>query len=446
MSHNDTASGWSPFAPVGVLFMEPADSALRKVLAAAHDLIVRYPELVERVDADLDAHGRTKKAMRVADARWQARRAQPLPGLDRDTDPVDASSLELLAGRPRTPAYAVLMALLVRGYQGEGFKARDTRTLQTESITLRTMFANIGVRHPRPGTLTELVNAVSIDTRERVLTAQVAYALELQLDDFETMIADSTHVRANTAWPTDSGLMVALAERLLRIGASLDEVGLCAIDVPRATSNVDTMRQIDREIGLSHGKRGQARPRRRRYAKIISRSSKVQTLLAGPIAAAQRTLDALDMAPSRRALAQRAVTQLATDLDALSTATDNAHARVIDGHSVPMSGKILSVSDPDAGYIAKGQREAVIGYKPNVARSRNGFVTSLILPLGNAADSAQLIDLTDDTTQRTGIKLSVVSVDDGYASAANLAALTEDREIDVVETIEQAVNLILNPS
>jgi IS5 family transposase len=323
------------------------------------------------------------------------------------------------------------MAMLLRGYLGEGFKARDTRSLQAESITLRTMFANMGVRQPRPGTLTELVNAVSIATRERVLTAQLAYALELKLDDFETMIADSTHVRGNTAWPTDSRLMVAICERLLRVGASLPELGLSAIQVPCADKHVATMRQLDREIGLSKGKQRQDRPRRRRYAKMITRARKVHDLLDGPITASQRALDALDIAPSRKQLAQRAMSQLAADLQTLTTVTDNCHSRVLDGESVPMRDKVLSVSDPDAAYIAKGQREAVIGYKPQIARSRTGFITSLKVPRGNAPDSQQLLDLVDDTTTRTGVKLRVVSVDDGYASAANVEALTE-RNVDIV--------------
>jgi hypothetical protein len=38
------------------------------------------------------------------------------------------------------------------------------------------------------------------------------------------------------------------------------------------------------------------------------------------------------------------------------------------------------VSDPDAGYISKGQRESVIGYKPQIARSGAGFITGHSCP------------------------------------------------------------------
>jgi len=47
-----------------------------------------------------------------------------------------------------------------------------------------------------------------------------------------------------------------------------------------------------------------------------------------------------------------------------------------------------------------------------------GFITGLLLPQGNAADSKQLIPMLDEVVRRTGVVLDMVSVDDGYASRA----------------------------
>ena len=96
-----------------------------------------------------------------------------------------------------------------------------------------------------------------------------------------------------------------------------------------------------------------------------------------------------------------------------------------------MAEKKLSVSDPDVGFIAKGQRVPVIGYKPQVARSGAGFITGLLLPKGNAADSNKLVPMVDDVVRRTTVVPKVLSVDDGYASAANLAAM-KARGIEVI--------------
>jgi hypothetical protein len=77
----------------------------------------------------------------------------------------------------------------------------------------------------------------------------------------------------------------------------------------------------------------------------------------------------------------------------------------------------MSLSDGSAAYIKKGSRNPVIGYKPQLVRSQNGFVTSLLVPQGNAADSIKLVPAICDSIKRTGVIAELVSTDDGYASA-----------------------------
>ncbi len=58
----------------------------------------------------------------------------------------------------------------------------------------------------------------------------------------------------------------------------------------------------------------------------------------------------------------------------------------------------------------------MIGYKPQLVRSENGFVTSLLVLEGNAADSAMLVKSITDAFTRTGvIANSVSSAKDGFA-------------------------------
>ena len=54
---------------------------------------------------------------------------------------------------------------------------------------------------------------------------------------------------------------------------------------------------------------------------------------------------------------------------------------------VDIKDKIVSLSDEDASMIVKGQRDPVVGYKPQIGRSENGFITAIIVPEGNASDS-----------------------------------------------------------
>ena len=67
----------------------------------------------------------------------------------------------------------------------------------------------------------------------------------------------------------------------------------------------------------------------------------------------------------------------------------------------------------------------MIGYKPQRVRSENGFVASLLVPEGNAADSINLVPAISDAMQRTGVIAALVSTDDGYASAQGRDTLLE---------------------
>lgn len=412
-----------PFAPVMPLFLAPVDSDLLAFLVESHALLESCPRLVAAVESDLDRHGLRKKELRVADARWVAEHSLPLPGSGRDQAQDQHKPLELEQGRTRTPGYVVLIALLLRGFFGAGFKAQDVTSMMLESITLRVFFQNLGLKMPGRSTLTELINAVTNETRLLVLDAQVARALKLKLDDFTTMIQDSTHVGGNTKWPTDSRLMVALVERLLRVGSAMGRVPLPVVGSEEARKAFRVIVQLDREIDMSRGKKTGGRDRRRRYEKLLKKAKRVHKLLAAQAAPLCDALAALNMRPSQKALAARAVERLHKDLDALGQVIPACEARVLRDEKVLMSEKVLSVSDPDAGYISKGQRESVIGYKPQIARSGAGFITGLLLPQGNAADSGQLVPMVNQVVARTGVVPTVVSVDDGYASAENVRTL-----------------------
>ena len=117
--HYPTAPA-SPFAPIAALFLCPdSGSDLFAFLKETHALIEEAPSLLRAVEKDLDAHGLRKKAQRVADAEWLARRTANLPGMPRPTRDPD-EPVVLWEGRPRTPGYVVLFAMLLRGYSGSG--------------------------------------------------------------------------------------------------------------------------------------------------------------------------------------------------------------------------------------------------------------------------------------------------------------------------------------
>ena len=120
--------------------------------------------------------------------------------------------------------------------------------------------------------------------------------------------------------------------------------------------------------------------------------------------------------PSQVLLLVRLWDQLAQDISEASAVYQYTEERIVEGKVRPAEENKLSLSDESAAFINKGQRESVIGYRPQVGRSGEGFVTTLSVASRNAAVWPQLVSLVEAAHQHTGALPQQVSVDDGYAS------------------------------
>jgi hypothetical protein len=123
-----------------------------------------------------------------------------------------------------------------------------------------------------------------------------------------------------------------------------------------------------------------------------------------------------DRLPSVRLALEEILGVMEDDLLALSAVLYYSEERVFNGVVLPSSLKILGISDSSAAFIKKGQRESVIGYKPQMCRSVTGFVTAFILEKGNISDSENLVPLVVRHKANTGVTPKSVSTDSGYAS------------------------------
>jgi hypothetical protein len=136
---------------------------------------------------------------------------------------------------------------------------------------------------------------------------------------------------------------------------------------------------------------------------------------------AKEKLASLHIMPSQQRTITKILELAAEDIKNLGLAITNADKRINKDIKVDIKNKIVSTSDKDASMIVKGQRDPVVGYKPQIGRSEKGFITSIIVPEGNAADSSQLRPVVDSSIKRTGVTPSVLSFDDGYANAKDRA-------------------------
>ena len=415
-----TSATVTPLRSVRKLVSLIPETDLSRLLAETFALAAAEPRLLELIDEDRDGAALQKKRERLADQAWYQSRGMPLLGLVDVDDDGWLEGTELGTGRPRMPAMAVLQFLVIRGYLG-GFKDRKVAMTLAESMTVQVCMMNLGYAAlPGASTIIDNVNAVSLKTREAIADAQIAQALREKLDDFKKIIGDSTDVEANSAWPTDSGLIMGLAlraEHLIRLLAEHAVV----LHLPAVTGKLlAEIRDLNKQIQLSSGKKNSAKKRGKLYRKLLRLARKARKTFDAARQRADLKFQTLEVPPSERKEVATLIEWLEVDVTNLAVTIANADKRVNKGEKIGVAEKVLSLSDQDAAMIAKGQREPVLGYKPQIARSGNGFVTAIIVPEGNANDSGQLDALVDASMKRTGVFPAVMSFDDGYTSADNL--------------------------
>ena len=411
--------------------LAPPDTEMKKMLDDAQSLLARKPEILQRISADQDAWGLAKKELRQADQRWAAAQTLPLPGVAWEELPsMRVEALSLLEGRPRMPAEVVYVFSLLRGYLGS-LTDKQVQDRLVDSTTLQWYLHQRGLFFPGWSTLVENVNAISNETRSLMLDAQLEIILGEGLDDFLETIVDSTAIEANSAWPTDSRLLLGLLERAFRRSQKLDAFGLDNLPTWWMPKWLEKLAKLHFRINNVAGKARSKGKLKKYYRQFLRTTQKMLEYLMSECVARAPLEEAPLLAPSRRLLLDRLWERLVGDISDACAVYQYTEERIFEGIVQPAEAKKLSLSDESAAFIEKGQRQSVIGYKPQLGRSGGGFVTALQVPPGNAADAPQLVPLMDEVQQRTGILPKRVSADDGYTSEEGRTQLLKKGVEDV---------------
>ena len=174
---------------------------------------------------------------------------------------------------------------------------------------------------------------------------------------------------------------------------------------------------MSQQIDFLNGKARAEAKRKKLYFQLLRRVGRLRKRLLRDLESVRRNLEGRpDLPPSRRLKAEEALGLIAEDLAALVQAANVCQRRVMEQEKVPVAEKIISLSDSDASFIVKGGWNTVVGYRPQLARSGRGFVTALVLPRGNAADSPHLVSMVKEQITNTGVIPSTASADDGYST------------------------------
>lgn len=399
----------------GELFWVAPDSELKQVLDTALALVRRTPAILTRIDEDRDMVGLAKKRLRQVDAQWLASHTACFPDLAWPQAPErEVRELPLEPGRPRMPAEVVYLFFVLQGYLGS-VTDRRARDLLLESRTLNLYLQTRGLRFPGWTTILENVNAIGVDTRSFILDAQLAMIGQDELDDFSAAIVDSTAAQANSAWPTDGRMLLGLLRRAFGASQKLEDFGLANVPKHWVPRWLKKLQRLLFRINTASGKPHATRKRKKYYRQFLDEAEKILNHLLSQCSQRDPVAEASRLPPSRQRLLARLWARMEDDLINACAVCHYTYERIFEDQQRPAKEKLLSLGDPSAAYIEKGGRQAVIGYKPQLARSGNGFVTALIVTEGNAADSTQLVPVVEQIQQRTGVQPQDLTADDGYA-------------------------------
>ena len=400
----------------GNLFLPVPDTDFRDYLDELDEVLRFAPEIVSAIEQDLDTHARKKKHLRMEDRRFFESHTGDLPDLDIRERTIVADELTLAVGRPRMPGDAVYLFLMLRGFLGS-LSSKSAQRFLRESISLHALLQERELNMPGWTTILENVNLVSLATRELILDKQIELVVKESLDDFKESTIDSTAVKANSSWPTDGKILTGMLSRAHRLGQKLHVLGLEDFREGWVPRWLDEMDKLEFQICLSAGKPHSRGKLKKHYRKLLRKGGQAADSLSRELAGLEEGLEMNSLPPSSREFLKRVLERIRNDIADAKRVVEYAADRVFHGKQLPSTEKVLSLSDGSAGYIKKGGRDPVIGYKPQLVRSENGFVTSLMVPQGNAADSIKLVPAIRESIERTGVIAELVSTDDGYASA-----------------------------
>ncbi len=399
------------------LILSAPDTEFENFLSELDQLSEREPEILDKIEQDLEKYARNKKKERLEDKRWQEARNPSLSHLPVEDEELKPEELRLEIGCPRMSAFLVYLFMMIRGYLGS-IKSQTAQIFLSESITLHLLLLNRGLKMPGASTILDNVNAVSNESRQFIFDAQIRMVLNEELDDFDILKLDSTSVKGNTAWPTDSSILTRLVERTYHRGRSLDTFGIAEISERNFDFLIKEMNKLSKMIAFETGKKDSKTKRKKHYKTLLKKAQSAHGKFLKEMAKVDIRAQKALLPPSRKTRLIRLIEMMNEDISNLQRVIIYCHQRVFEEKKVPSTEKVLSLSDQSSAYIQKGDREALIGYKPQLGRSGNGFISVLITPEGNAADSGQLDPALVEHLRCTITIPSEVSLDDGYANQA----------------------------
>ena len=400
------------------LFTTAPNTDLAKMIEEVLQTGLQNPEIYKRIETDLDNAGLAKKKDRILDNRFKHMQTPFLSSEFKTSEHTGIRVNKLETGCPRISPEEVLLFIVLRSYWGSVTDKRAVEMMR-ESTSLSIYYSNKNKRMPKPKTIHDNLGHIQNETLEFIYKCQIDQILNEGLDDFSYTIFDSTSVWASSSWPTDAGVIYRLLARIYKQCTKTTKFGITPIAdwyMP------DWLKKLSKLLFEINNTKGTAKtPKKKKiqipYRDFLNTAHKMNEYLIRELEHRSTEVCELKLKPTKKRILNTLWDHINDDILSLSSVLYYAHDRVFNDVTLPASEKILSISDRTAAFIKKGQRNPVLGYKPQIGMSFNGYVSALIVEKGNGADSDYLVPLLEQHITNTGVTPAFLLTDDGYSSA-----------------------------
>ena len=309
-------------------------------------------------------------------------------------------------GAPGMTGDQVLRALLIK--QMNGFSYDELSFHLADSVSYRTL-CGYGAFEPIPSrsTLADNIKKVRQETLSEINRLLVAYARKKGIEKGRKVRTDSTVVKTNIHYPTDSRLLFDGVRVLTRILCHLGELG-CEVSFSNHT------KRAKRRMLAIRNARTQ-RERKAPYRDLIT----VTSLCVGY---AEGARDLILTNTDITAPVRDVVGELSHYLDLVKRVIDQTERRVFRGEAVPAEEKVVSLFESHTDVITKKRRETLFGHKVYLTGGASGLILDCLIVRGNPADTDLATSMLRRQTDLYGRPPRQASLDGGFASQENLMA------------------------
>jgi len=250
------------------------------------------------------------------------------------------------------------------------------------------------------------IKKVRAETFEAINKMLVGYARAQKLEDGKKTRTDCTVTDSNIHAPTDSSLLFDCVRVLARC---LKRVPPCA-----AVPYTNHTRRAKRRF-VAIGNAGTMKKRVPLYRDLLKVGKKT-------LGSAKSAILLLKTCFSEDVLAAgKLYSTLVETAELTERVIAQTERRVINGESVPVAEKVVSIFEPHTDIIRKARRETLYGHKLCLTAGASGLVLDCVIEQGNPADSNLATKMVERQIELYGRAPRQTAFDGGFSSKDNVA-------------------------